>query len=121
MPCCPIHAGPNWPLFEPVDHITLAELQLSHGVHICPSEREGFGHYINEARAASALVITTNHPPMNELITAATGVLIPAQHTFSHTDPPVPALGKYGNISASVSPEVGQGVDVVCSCVACQC
>lgn len=47
-------AGPGWPLFEPMPFADLARLQLQHGVHICPSEREGFGHYINEARAAQA-------------------------------------------------------------------
>ncbi|KAJ3126874.1 hypothetical protein HK100_010034 [Physocladia obscura] len=60
----------------------LRRLQLASGVHVCPSEQEGFGHYINEARALSALVITTNHPPMNEFIVDnVTGILV--QH-----DPP---------------------------------
>ncbi|KAF6265542.1 hypothetical protein COO60DRAFT_1697805 [Scenedesmus sp. NREL 46B-D3] len=43
-------------------------LQTSIGLDICPSEREGFGHYLNEARAAGAFVMTTDHPPMNELV-----------------------------------------------------
>lgn len=29
------------------------------GIHVCPSQKEGFGHYINQARAAEALVLTT--------------------------------------------------------------
>ena len=38
------------------------------GFYICPSLVEGFGHYINEGRCNSSVTITTNAPPMNELI-----------------------------------------------------
>lgn len=38
------------------------------GFYICPSLMEGFGHYINEGRCNSSVTITTNAPPMNELI-----------------------------------------------------
>jgi hypothetical protein len=43
---------------------------------LCPSKMEGYGHYINQARAAGGLVLTPDVPPMNELITPASGVLI---------------------------------------------
>ena len=45
--------------------------------HLCPSYTEGFGHTIGEALSTGALVITTNAPPMNELVTEERGVLIP--------------------------------------------
>ncbi|WP_235538717.1 glycosyltransferase [Sphingomonas sp. Root710] len=48
------------------------------GIHLCPSGTEGFGHYINESRAMSALVLTLDAPPMNELVTSDSGILIPA-------------------------------------------
>jgi glycosyltransferase involved in cell wall biosynthesis len=48
--------------------------QNRHMVHLCPSTYEGFGHYINEARSVGAFIITTNAPPMNELVTADYGI-----------------------------------------------
>ena len=55
-----------------------------HGVHICTSQMEGFGHYINEARASSALIITLDAPPMNELVDSSFGILIPATQSITH-------------------------------------
>ncbi|KAG7392127.1 hypothetical protein PHYBOEH_006476 [Phytophthora boehmeriae] len=44
---------------------------------MCPSWSEGYGHYINQARASGAVVFTTDVPPMNELINSSEiGVLI---------------------------------------------
>ena len=57
----------------------LTALQASHGVHLCPSAREGYGHYINEGRAAAAFVVTTPTPPMSELVDDASGMLITAR------------------------------------------
>jgi hypothetical protein len=80
---------PEWPLLkvisrreehleyqaENIEFITefLTEYQLKTlinqcGVHLCPSESEGFGHNIVEAMSANSIVVTTNAPPMNELI-----------------------------------------------------
>lgn len=47
------------------------------GIKLCTSQVEGFGHYLNEASAMSALTIALDAPPMNELITAETGILVP--------------------------------------------
>ena len=41
-----------------------------------------YGHYLNEGRALGALVITTDFPPMNELVDADSGVLIAASGFF---------------------------------------
>jgi hypothetical protein len=55
-----------------------------HGVHICTSQMEGFGHYINEARSIGALILALDAPPMNELIDQRSGVLIPVSKKVPH-------------------------------------
>lgn len=56
----------------------IATLGAEAGVHACPSATEGWGQYIDEGRRAGAVVLTLDAPPMNELVTAASGVLVPA-------------------------------------------
>jgi hypothetical protein len=36
------------------------------GIHLCLSQAEGFGHYLNEARSCQANVVTVNQEPMSE-------------------------------------------------------
>lgn len=53
-------------------------MHLAPQVHVCPSSREGFGHYINEARSVGALVVTIAAGPMNELVQdGKSGVVAP--------------------------------------------
>lgn len=50
--------------------------------YLCPSYMEGYGHYINEGRGNAAFIITTNGPPMNELIDNTCGILIDAEPKY---------------------------------------
>jgi hypothetical protein len=52
------------------------DLSSSSGVHICTSEVEGFGHYINESRMVGAVPIVINGFPMCELVDETSGYLI---------------------------------------------
>lgn len=60
-----------------VDRAELQRMQNAHLFHLCPSETEGFGHYLMEALSVGAVVLTTDAEPMNELVTAERGILIP--------------------------------------------
>lgn len=64
----------EWSTFLGQDE--LADIQSRAGLWLCPSEVEGYGHYINEGRSAGAVVMTTDFPPMNELIDSNSGFLV---------------------------------------------
>lgn len=55
----------------------IRRLYREHEVHLCPSRSEGWGHYLVEPMLAGRLVVTTDGPPMNELVTAERGILVP--------------------------------------------
>ncbi|HJT97622.1 MAG TPA: glycosyl transferase family 1 [Rhodanobacteraceae bacterium] len=49
--------------------------------HLCPSETEGFGHHIVEGLGVGAVLLTTDAPPMNELVARDRGILVPYART----------------------------------------
>lgn len=67
---------------DPISDDVLYHYKNIVGIHLCPSMVEGYGHYINESRGLGAFVVTTNHPPMNELITNDSGYLIECTETI---------------------------------------
>lgn len=73
-----IDPPPNVELIrEYLDDDALRRLQAGCGVHVCTSLSEGWGHYIVEAMSCSALVLTTDGPPMHEIVRPDRGILVP--------------------------------------------
>jgi len=65
----------------------ISHIMSRHGVHLCLSGMEGFGHYLNEARSHQALVVTTDYAPMNEMILHDdTGILVPYTNMLEWTN-----------------------------------
>jgi hypothetical protein len=60
------------------------ELAENFGIHLCPSQMEGFGHYINESRYSAALILTLDAAPMNEMVSKDSGILIPFANKTTH-------------------------------------
>ncbi|HJU08220.1 MAG TPA: glycosyltransferase [Rhodanobacteraceae bacterium] len=78
----PLVNAPN--IAHRVDYIAddeLKRMQNAHRFHLCPSETEGFGHYLVEAMGVGAVVVTLDAPPMNEMVTPERGALVPWSHT----------------------------------------
>ena len=64
-----------------LDDAELGLLQNRHLFHLCPSETEGFGHHLVEGMSVGAIVLATDAPPMNELVTPERGVLAAANRS----------------------------------------
>jgi glycosyltransferase involved in cell wall biosynthesis len=75
MPAMPAMPNVRY-LTDYVSSDQLRELQNACEVHVSPSQAEGYGHVIGEAMGCGGVVVTTDAPPMNELITPDRGVLI---------------------------------------------
>ncbi|WP_421693893.1 glycosyltransferase [Aestuariivirga sp.] len=80
IPCWMRHGNLRLRMGYLKDTEYLAEL-AQHGVHLCTSQMEGFGHYINEARSLGALIVTVDAAPMNELIDPGCGILVPVERS----------------------------------------
>jgi glycosyltransferase involved in cell wall biosynthesis len=70
-------------ILHQVDDAELRRHQSAAPVALCPSEAEGFGHCIVEAMSCGSLTVTTDAPPMNELVSPERGVLV----RYTHTEP----------------------------------
>lgn len=80
------HGAANITLIEKIlSAPEVAVLQNECPVHICPSEAEGFGLALCEGLSCGAVVITTDGPPMNELIRPEHGVLAAYRGTRPRT------------------------------------
>jgi glycosyltransferase involved in cell wall biosynthesis len=78
----PLVSAPN--ILHRADYIAddeLRRIQNGHRFHLCPSETEGFGHYLVEAMGVGAVVVTLDAPPMNEMVTRERGALVPFSRT----------------------------------------
>ena len=75
----PLRASANLTLLlQQQGESELRALQRKVGIHVCPSFAEGFGHSLNEARSAAAVLITTAAPPMDEMVEdGRSGILVP--------------------------------------------
>jgi len=101
---------------EHLSDVEYRRLQNEHRFHLCPSQTEGFGHYLVEAMSCRAVVVTLDAEPMNELVTAERGVLVPAHAVgtqdlatcYGFTDVAMEtAIERCLNLDAAVADQMG--------------
>jgi glycosyltransferase involved in cell wall biosynthesis len=63
---------------ERVPDDVLRAMEHEHAVYVLPSEVEGYGQVLVEGLGLGAVVVTTDAPPMNELVAEGHGVLAAA-------------------------------------------
>jgi hypothetical protein len=84
--------GETKPNIDYINHFVSEDelnfLYNSNQFHICCSINEGWGHYIYEALSSKALVITTNAPPMNEMLTKDECIFIDCHNKVDHPNSP---------------------------------
>ena len=72
----------NIKTYERVSDDEMKQLLNSHLFHLMPAGYEGWGHALHEGLGVGNVVITTNHPPMNEFRGVAQDLLVPYQDTI---------------------------------------
>lgn len=66
-----------------IDHQALTTLQNQCGIRIQPSEVEGFGHVLAEGMSCGSVMVTTDAPPMNEIVAPDRGILVAYNYSTS--------------------------------------
>lgn len=67
-----------------LDELEFGKILAESSFFLCPSSMEGYGHYINQARASGGVIITTDAHPMNELIHVPEGGIYVKTHRKTH-------------------------------------
>ena len=71
---------------EKISEEEINKIKNKVGFHLCPSMREGYGHYINECRMVKSVCITIDIAPYNELIDEESGFLIKSDKVIVNKD-----------------------------------
>ncbi|RLN26253.1 hypothetical protein BBJ28_00012545 [Nothophytophthora sp. Chile5] len=65
---------------DEVGALTFTKAVAENAYFLCPSQMEGYGHYMNQARASGGVIITTDMDPMKELLpTDDMGLRVPSK------------------------------------------
>jgi glycosyltransferase involved in cell wall biosynthesis len=63
---------------ERLNDAEVLALQRQRSFHVLPSEVEGYGQALVEGLSVGAVVVTTDAPPMNDIVAADRGILVAA-------------------------------------------